>query len=211
MEVIEIEQHKIIVNKCTELLKVCLKKDYDILKNILDNSKNKIDNYNNKNLTIVDVTKQEKSLWSSTIKKVVYGKYYNPIKKYLDNNFNDRSEDTDYICKEHKEIYTYEDGTQEWFYNEKKFCNSCKKEYLKRTKETDDFYKKKDAIKTEFKTACNNTKFSNDLMLKCILLNRKIPNKYKVEGLFLAIKETIHTEILTTFQNQNKKLITKYI
>ena len=48
-------------------------------------------------------------------------------------------------------------------------------------------------------------------MLKFILLNRKIKNICKTEPLELAIKETIHNEILNTFQNQNKELIIKYI
>lgn len=210
MELIEIEQHKLIVKNCKELIKVSLENDIDYLQNIINKSKNIIDNYNNENLTIVDVTKKESGLWKSTIKKVVYGKYYNPIIKNLDNHY-DRSEDFEYACEEHKDIYNHKDGTQEWFYNVDKFCPTCKKEYLKREKETKDFYKNIENIKSEFRDSCNKTIFCKDLRLKCILLNRKIPNQYKVEPLLLAIKETIHTEILKTFQNQNQKLITKYI
>ena len=210
MEAIEIEQHKLIVKNCKELLKVSLENDIDYLRNIINKSKNIIDNYNNENLTIVDVTKKEIGLWKSTIKKLVYGRYYNSIIKKIDSH-DDRSEDFEYACEEHKDIYTYRDGAQDWFFNVDKFCSTCKKEYLKRDNETKIYYQNELNIQIEFKNACNNTIFCKDLRLRYILLNRRIPNKYKVEGLLLSIKDTIHTEILKTFQEQNEILITKYI
>lgn len=210
IELIEIEQHKLIVEKCNELLKVCFKNDVDYLQKILKKSKKKIQDYNDKSLTIIDIRKKELGIWKSTIKKVVHGKYYNPIIKNLDRYY-DGSEDFEYLCEEHKEIYTCADGTKDWFYNVDKFCSNCKKEYLKREKKTKDFYDHKENIKTEFKNACDNTIFCKDLMLKYILLNRKLSNYNNQQPLLFAIKDTIHIEILKTFQNQNQKLITKYI
>jgi len=211
MELIEIEQHKLIVQNCKELLRVSLQNDVDYLRNIIEKSTNIIDKFNNENLTIVDVSKTEIGSWTSTIKKVVYGKYYNAIINSLNKHNYDRSDDYEYICEEHKIFYTHKDGSEGWSYDVDKFCITCKKEYLKRERESIDYYTNKKNIKTEFKNACNNTVFCKDLMLKYILLNRRIPNQYKVEPLLLAIKDTIHTEILKTFQRQNKILITKYI
>jgi len=210
MELIEIEQHKLIINNCKKLLNVSFENDIDYLTNIINKSKNIINKYNNENLTIVDVTKKESGLWNSTIKKLVYGKYYNPIIKKINKHY-DTSQDFEYACEEHKGIYTYEDGTEDWFFNVDKFCSICKKEYLKRKNETKKHYKKIEKIKIKFKNACNNTIFCKDLRLKCILLNRRIPNHDKVEPLLLAIKDTIRNEILKTFQEQNEILITKYI
>jgi hypothetical protein len=209
MEAIEIEQHKLIIKNGNELLKVLLLCDVDFLQNIISKSKNIIDNYNNSNLTIVDVSKQETGIWKSTIKKVVYGKYYNSIIKKIGRYYDD--DDFNYVCDEHRTYYTCDDGSEDWFYNVDIFCITCKKEHLKREQDAKKFYKKIDDIKDELKNACNKTIFSKDLKLKCILLNRRIQNQYKVEPLFLAIKETIHIQILKTFQEQNEILITKYI
>ena len=65
-------------------------------------------------------------------------------------------------------------------------------------------------IKEEFKKACDNTEFPEYLKLKNIFLNRKITNQYKLKPLEIALKDTIHTEILITFQKQNKELLIKY-
>jgi len=210
IEPIEIEQHKLIIKYSKELLKVCFKNDIDYLQKIIKKSEEIIKDYNNTNLTVTDITKKEKGIWKAAVKKIVYGKYCNHIIKKIQDKISELYND-DYICDDHKDLYTSSDGTKDWFYNVDKFCDTCKKEHVKRDIEQKKYQEKIDNIREEFKKACNKTFFSYDLMLKFILLNRKIENICKTEPLQLAIKETIHNEILNTFQNQNKELIIKYI
>lgn len=162
---IEIEQHKIIVELSKKLLNVCFDSQKDIIKNLIKNSKNEINNFNSKELTVVDASKSELGLFKSAVKKIIYGKFLNVI-----------------ISKINKDDY-----------NE------------------DDYYYKKDEIRNEFKNACNKTFFEKDLINKYILLSRKIENIYFQTPLEKALKETLHLQIITEFQNQNIKLINKYL
>lgn len=210
MDLVEIEQHKLIVEKGKELLNVALYKDFDYLKSMIEFSKSIIDYYNNTNITVEDISNKENGIWNSIIKHIVCGHFYNPIINKMPEQV-DRTDDIEYICKDHFLLYTYEDGTEEWLYDTDKFCKSCKKELLKRQKEYFDFIDEKDKIRDEFKKACDITVFCDDLKAKCILLIRKKTSSSDSDPLFLAIKNAIRTEILSTFQNQNKKLINKYL
>jgi hypothetical protein len=139
------------------------------------------------------------------VKKIVWFKYYKKATEKL-------KVDDDFIpCENHKELFIYNDGEEEWFYNEEKYCDSCKKEQFKIDEEIKNSYKKQNKIRDECKKACKKTVFTEDLMLKYILLIRKGRNRHYQEPLLLAIKATIRTEILKTFQEQNQKSITKYI
>lgn len=203
---IEIEQHKLIVEKSKELLDVCLDDDREYIKSVIEKSQQKINDFNEKNLTVVDFFKKELGSWSSTVKKIIYAKYCNPIIDSID--FKDESENYEYMCEKHK---IYDDSFDDWFFDLKDLCESCKNEYYKREKNYIDFYKKKQKIFNEFKNACEKTNFSEELKAKYILLNRKVEDIYKLKPLEKSIKEVIRIEILKTFQKQNQELITKYL
>ncbi len=73
-----------------------------------------------------------------------------------------------------------------------------------------DYYLSK-THKKEFFVCCDNTLFCEKLIHRNILLSRKTKNKIKLNPLEKALKQSIKTEILKTFQEQNKELINKYI
>jgi hypothetical protein len=205
MDLIEIEQHKLIVEKGKELLKVCFKSEIDYLQNLIDDSKSKIDEHNNRELTVFDITQKEKGIWNRTVNGIIWYKYYKPI---LNKNIIPVE---DFIpCEDHAVHYTYE-GNNETYYDEEKYCEDCRKKCDEEDKAWEKNQKTIERFSLECKDACRKTIFSEDLMLKYILLIRKGRNRHYQEPLLLAIKATIRTEILKTFQEQNQKSITKYI
>ena len=202
---IDIEQHKFVVDRATELLKVALKRDIEYIKSIIQISQDVIDIYNKKNLTIVDPTKRELGLFSSKVKAVVLGRYFNPLEREMIASRPYRDE-YEYLCDECEKKTEYDE-----YYDESKFCETCKYELNKRSKEISESYKQRDKIKAEFSEACDKIVFSDDLMSKSILLSRNITDHSKLNPLQIAIRDVIHNEIIKAFQEQNQKLITKYL
>jgi len=203
MDSITIEQHKLIVNSCKDLLKVVFMFDVDTITNILNNSQSKIDQYNNNKLTITDISVYEIGIWKANIKKLIYGRYLNPILKKMKNINED---DCEYICESHRKYK--EDGT--WWFEKEKICKSCKKELLKREKLWFERNDKIDNLRKEFSNACDNTVFEEEIRDKYTLLRRKAGCTYNLKPLETIINNSIHIEILTTFFNQNKELLIKH-
>mgnify|MGYP001329888024 CR=1 FL=1 len=210
---IDIEQHKFVVDRATELLQVALSKDIEYIKSIIHISQEAIDSYNKKNLTIADPTKRELGLFSSKVKSVICGRYFNPLEREMIAS-RPVSDVYEYLCDEcekKKEYDTDYDGVEYEYYDECKFCKTCKNEYHKRREEISASYKQRDKIKAEFSEACDKTLFCDDLRSKSILLSRNITDHSKLNPLQIAIRDVIHNEIIKAFQEQNQKLITKYL
>ena len=203
MDAITIEQHKLIANSCKDLLNVVFSSDLDTVTNILNKSQSKIDQYNNNKLTITDISVYEIGIWNANIKKLIYGRYLNPILKKMKNIDED---DYEYICESHR-IYD-EDGS--WLFDEEKICKSCKKELLKTEKLWFEHNDNMDNLRKEFSKACNNTVFEQDIRDKYTLLRRMSACTYHLNPLETIINNSIHIEILTTFFNQNKELLIKH-
>lgn len=210
MDIIDIEKHKLIVSKTKELLILLNGSDFDFVKLINEKSSRIINNYNNENLTIVDASKTELGIFNSNIKKMVYANYLNPYIKNIKPPVDYSEKFEEYACIEHYVPYTYDDGSIELYYNVSKFCLKCKNEYEKRLIPYENYIKQISKITNIFSNACDKTKFPKDLILKQILFRRKINNKYKLNSLEKALKETLQQQMLIHFENKNKKLILKY-
>ena len=204
MNLAEIEQHKIIIKRCKELLKVSLKEDVAYLDSIIKKSNDILNDFNKKELTVVNFTQKEKGIWISSLKKSVKAKYLKPYlnKIYLDYDYDAE----DVFCKEHYRWHTLKDGTKMFGYDYNELCDNCKKELNKRE---DDYRSKYENACNDFDEACNNTVFSDELKTKYTLLNRRSINQPNV--IEKEIRDSLLTERLLEFQKQNKELITKYL
>jgi hypothetical protein len=203
------DQHKIIVERCKDLLQVVLTEDKDIVTQIMNKSQSKIDNYNQENSTIIDATKTEIGLFNGMVKRIIEGKYINKLIKQIIEP--EEAYDFDYLCdKEEKQLTQYEDFEDEYFYEPDLFCETCKKEFNERLNLLDEYRLKVKNIQEEFKNACNNTVFTDDLKLKKISLTRSIVVKYDPTEVQKILAKEIHKEIFLVFQEQNKELLSKY-
>jgi hypothetical protein len=202
------EQHKVIVERCKDLLQVILIEDKDVINEIMNKSQLKIDNYNKDNSTVINPTKYELSTFKSTAKRVVNGKYSNVFIRTLEKPKYE-SDYLDYLCdKEQKQKYEGSNWVYE-YYDSELFCDKCKNEYNDRQKYSYEYQDEKNRIINEFQNACENTHFEEDLRLRSISLSRSITNHNPTE-LQKVLKKQIHNEILIAFEQQNKELISKY-
>lgn len=179
---LEIERHKLIVERSKKLIEILHGEDAETVQSIMKGSKAALDKYNTENRTVIDITKTEDGLWRGNVKKVVVGKFT----KYFRGSTRVIRLKIGGDCCDHLDSY----------------CLECQQK-------EDEFFSKRitdDAKRAIFSNACDSTEFPEDLKLKYILLCRSAqwPN---LNPLQLALKETIHTEILTVFQNQNQQLI----
>jgi len=226
----EIVRHKIIVEKCEELIEFVSKQDEMTVNVIMEKSKAAINKYNEEKLTICNPTKSELGKWSLAIKSIVNARLVKPL-LYPDEAFAWRFDD--FFCcdcrnvkftlenywdmpadefgnnllKKHYEIY--EDGADEYLFVLESLCHDCRAKYLDHIKYLDNCKKENEAIKNEFSKACNNTIFSEDLMLKHIYIMRNY-GCYNTDPIIVSVKETIKTKILQTFVEQNQELLTKF-
>jgi len=212
MEKINLElaqQHKLIVEKCNDLLNVVLIEDRDIIFSLLDKSKLHLENYNQQNLTVLNPTKTEIGLFNSIVKKIINRKYIVPT---INEIIKPKSAELfDYLCDKEE----LQDGG-EWrgeiyeYYDFNLFCETCKKEYFSRYKLYDDYLTKIKDIIQEFKTACDNTIFPDNLILESVSLSRSIIIKYAPTELQKILKKEIHKKAFIVFEEQNKDLLIKY-
>ena len=186
-DLLEIGRHRLIAERCGPLIDVLRGEDVDAVTDIMNRSKAKLDKYNKENRTVVDITKIEDGQWRGTVKKVVQGKFGMSHRKI-------RSKSPDYppcYCPED------EDCTEE--------CNKAHSEMEPIIKK---YYEKCHLLMNTIDNACNNTKFPDDLKFNYILL-RRTWNWPDLNPLQIALRDVIHTEILSIFQNQNQQLIQK--
>ena len=205
MDILEIEQHKLVLKRAKSLMKVAFDSDKQYLNNIISNSKGIIDNFNKENLTVLDVSNIERGRWVFSTNALIHNKYCKPIIEKMTIEFPPEDE---CFCKEH---YQYDEYLSEYIWQVDDFCDKCKKEYDKQCKEEEDFIRKKDIIIKEFSEAIKNNMWDEDLRLRCILFRRQIRNRHKLNPLERALDETIKIEIIVDFYNKNKELITKYL
>ena len=203
------QQHKLIVEKCNDLLKVLQIEDKDIINAIMNNSKLQIEKYNQENSTIVDATKTEIGLFNSMVKRIIEGRYINPLVKSI---IKPKDEDHfDYLCDlEEMQVIKYVDYEDEFYYDFNLFCDSCRKEYNERLKLYGEYKLKIETIISEFKNACDNTIFPDHLIKRSVSLSRSIIIKYDPTELQKILKKEIHKEALIVFEEQNKDLLKKY-
>lgn len=201
------QQHKLIAEKCNELLKVVLIEDKDVIIEIMNKSLLEIENYNQENLTILNPTKTEIGLFNSMLKRIVDGKYIIPSTKLITKP---ESNNEDYLCdKEELQKEEY-DGKVIEYYDYKLFCNDCKRESDKRDDLISDYYEKIKKIKLDFNNACNSTIIPNELLLRKISLGRSIIDKYYPTQIQKVLNKEIHKELMSIFEEQNKDLLKKY-
>jgi hypothetical protein len=210
MDLIEVEKHKLIVDKSKDLLILLDGENYDFVNKIKEDSNVFINKYNNKNIIVINPTPTEIGAFNSTIKKIIYARYLNPYLKTINRPVDYYEDFEDYVCKEHFTPYTYKDGTVEMYCNPADFCSKCKKEYNIRELKNEKYLKNISDITEIFKKACNETVFLKDLILNHILFRRKLKNPYKLNSLENALKDVLHQQMLMHFDNENKKLIIKY-
>jgi hypothetical protein len=203
------EQHKIIVERCKGLLQVVLNEDKYIVNEIMNKSQSKVEDFNKENLTIIDATRTEIGLFNGMVKRIIEGKYINKLIKQIIEP--EHAYDFDYLCdKEERQLTQYEDFEDEYFYEPDLFCDTCKKEFNERLNLLDEYRLKVKNIQEEFKNACNNTTFTDDLMLRKISLTRSIVVKHDPTEVQKILAKKIHNEVFLVFQEQNKELLTKY-
>jgi len=203
------DQHKIIVERCKDLLQVVLTEDKDIVTQIMSKSQSKVEDFNKENSTIIDATKTEIGLFNSMVKRIIEGKYINKIIRQIIEP--EHAYDFDYLCdKEEKQLTQYEDFEDEYFYEPDLFCDTCKKEFNERLNLLDEYRLKVKNIREEFKNACNNTVFTDDLKLRKISLTRSIVVKHDPTEVQKILAKEIHKEVFLAFEQQNQELLLKY-
>ena len=205
MDILEIEQHRLVLKRAKSLIKVAFNSDKEYLKNIISNSKGIIDNFNKENLTVLDVTEKENSNFSKALKFIVRSEFLNYILKKLEKSRIDYNDE--YVfCESH---FKYYPEYKEFLFNVDDLCCECKKENERQEKEYHSYFEEKKFIESEFMDSCRKSVFDEDLKLKWILFNRLINENQNI--LYKSLKEAIRTEMISVYYNQNKELITKYL
>lgn len=184
-DIMEAHRHRLIVESAKPLLKLLGGEDAAAINEIVLRSKLFLSEYNNKNRTVIDMTKTEEGKWRSFVKKVVKGMYMNPVVREI---------------KESMLKFPSCDCVGDVCSDE------CEREHENVSRANDPLRGEMARIEEVFRSACNSTHFDEDLKAKYILLTRrwKWPELSPLEA---ALQESIRTEVLTVFQNQNRELI----
>lgn len=203
MDIVEIERNKNIVNHINQINKYLLRKsDKKYLENLKTEAQLCLDSFNKENLTVKNPSVLETGKYKMVLKIVINAKYLKPIIDFLKQKVN---YDYDFICNDC--LFVDKDGEE--IFDANKMCSSCKIKLKKHDKDIEQIYQKIYFINDEYKKAIEKTNFPLDLRNKWILLNREC--KKKGENILTrSIKESITTEILNIFKEQNKNLINKY-
>lgn len=196
-------QHELIIQRCKSLIDVCMPEDISFLEAIIEKSRYHLDNYNKSKRTISDPTNTELGVWKASVKKIVLGKFYNEIykEKYLP--MIDKNEEQISLCSRCLHIYNDENLFLD-------FCEDCSKEYDKMLDVDHKICDEMESVKSHIKDACDRTVFSENLMLDFILLGRDYNKQSTKDALEKSIRDAIKNEVIATFQEQNKELLTKY-
>jgi len=208
MNPLEIERHKLIIEKAKELHTVCFSNDNETVANIIEQSQNVLDAYNKENLMAVDATKIELGKFIGGAKKLIYHNYIGDEVQELNDDINEiMSYGYDWICESHKIYYDEDD----FDIDVPNLCNKCSKLYRTIQSRLKELCNRKQKMYSEFKNAVDSTVFSQSTVNKYILyLRQHRPVTFSDNSLIGALKNAIHLEILKEFQNQNQKLIIKH-
>lgn len=185
-DVIEAEKHRLISERAKSLLDMLSGEDAATVADIMNRSKVVVDKYNSTHRTVINITKREEGDFRGMVKKLINGKFVNPVVREIEKSmpFPPPCE-----CKTEEECIN---TCGEW---DKKFTPILKKAYDKIQEH-----------KANFSTACDEMTFDESIKFKYTLLRRqwKWPELNPLE---IALRDAIHIEILTAFQNQNQQLI----
>lgn len=201
---LDVERNKLIVSRCNKLLEVCLDSEKETIETIRDNAKYKLDEYNNKKITVVNPTNKEKGRWKMSARALIKNRFLKQIEDkmvYTKGEF-------DFICESHR-IYD-ESKHDAWFYDYENTCDSCRSRIDEIKTSWKAHYDLVNKAKDEFYKAIDNTILEDKLMERFVLVGRKIKRSDN-NPLEKTIRESIHTQFLKEFQEQNKELITKYL
>tara|TARA_R110000868_G_scaffold3563_2_gene22510 strand:+ start:54 stop:665 length:612 start_codon:yes stop_codon:yes gene_type:complete len=199
----DIEQHKLILEKGKELLKVAFDSDKDLISNIINNSKNVVDNYNTEKLTVTDVSNKENGLWKSTLKKVIYANFFKKKFILIREKYNFEYDDEDILCGNC--LYSLQE-----IFEDVKYCSFCEPKIEQNKKIKEKYYNEIEILKDLYLKSIEKTNFSSDLKYKYILLTRKIGRYYQfATEIQKTIKESLRLQIIRNYQEQNQELINK--
>lgn len=162
-----------------------------IVENIINHNKRLIDEYNKKEITIINPTKTELGTIRSSLKIMAT--------RYLVKHSN---------IKEYKQDFEFSERYENCKCNMN--CDLCKKE----SKESDLYYDKVYKLNKPYsdfllkiKELCDKTKISKDLISAKILLMRKHQNYFSYNKLETETNEFIKIKMLEQFIEQNKQFV----
>lgn len=201
---LDVERNKLIVSRCNKLLEVCLDSEKETIETIRDNAKYKLDEYNNKKITVVNPTNREIGRWKASVRALIKNRFL----KQIEDRKVYTKEEYDFICESHR-IYD-ESKHDVWFYDYENACDSCRSRIDEIENSWKAHYDLVNKAKDEFYKAIDNTILEDKLMERFVLVGRKIKRSDN-NPLEKPIRESIHTQFLKEFQEQNKELITKYL
>lgn len=218
---LDAERNAMIIEKCKSLLKVCNPENENYIKLIIRKSKKIVNEYNKKNLTVVDISKNEGNRWKHITERILGNKiYYDIYKKLEDKKDIITKEDLDFICVEHRYSYVlnyygrlerqkYSPDDKDWLYCD--LCSKCEHEYDKLHDNNYKIQDKIDELEKDFKEALENVTYQEGLKEKWVLLRRKIKLDKETTPIASVLTDTIHNQIVKDFSEQNNNFLKKHV
>lgn len=165
--------------------------DLIFVKNIIKKNTEDINNYNNKNLKIINPTKKELGQIRASLKKIVFAFYINPIIKKHNFKFN------------FSEKYINHNPNLK---NQGCWCDDCCNEYDKQEEAYELVYNPIRILTSKINEACDNTIIPKNIIDAKILLSRKNPNYWTGnDKLDYELSEYLKIKMLESFNEQNKE------
>lgn len=165
--------------------------DLIFVKNIIKKNTEDINNYNNKNLKIINPTKKELGQIRASLKKIVFAFYINPIIKKHNFKFN------------FSEKYINHNPNLK---NQGCWCDDCCNEYAKQEEAYELVYNPIRILTSKINEACDNTIIPKNIIDAKILLSRKNPNYWTGnDKLDYELSEYLKIKMLESFNEQNKE------
>lgn len=215
-------QHELIVKRCKSLMEVCVPEDVSFIQGILDKSQAIVDDNNKNKKTVTDITNTERSKWMAAVNIILDHKFCKKLAfDWTDFHYSSSTyiESGDFYCKECTEKRHKHNASQvgiswmykEYFYMRENICDDCAIKYDSLLERADMARDKVDELYEDFKESVDKTIFPEDLMINHIFTGRKYRNNSEGNRtLIKAVRDTIKTEIIKTFQEQNQEFLTKY-
>lgn len=185
-DIIEAEKHRLISDRAKSLMEMLSGSDAEAVADIMNRSNAVVDKYNSIRRTVINITQKEDGDFRGMVKKVINGKFVNPV------------------VREIEESMPYPPPCK--CQTDEECINTCEALDKKIRPIRDKARDKIQKHKANFSRACDETIFDDSIKFKYTLLRRqwKWPELNPLE---IALRDAIHMEILTAFQNQNQQLI----
>jgi len=196
--------------------------DVSFIQGILDKSQAIVDENNKKNKTVTDITNTERSKWIVALERILSHKFCKQLAyDWMDFEYNSivDIERGDFYCEECTRKRAEHKAREErlsriyrkYFYMRENICDDCSVKYNLLAERYYRAEAKVDELYEDFKKSVDKTIFPEDLMINHIFTGRKYRNNNEGNRtLIKAVRETIKTEIIKTFQEQNQEFLTKY-